>query len=38
MAAVMIGMDPHKGSHTALPLDAGEEARASSGCGRRRCR
>ena len=24
MAAVMIGIDPHKGSHTAVVLDAGE--------------
>jgi hypothetical protein len=24
MAAVMIGVDPHKGSHTALAIDAAE--------------
>ena len=25
MAAVMIGIDPHKGSHTAVAIGAGEE-------------
>ena len=25
MAAVMIGVDPHKGSHTAVAIDAAEE-------------
>ena len=25
MTAVMIGMDPHKGSHTAVAINAGEE-------------
>jgi hypothetical protein len=25
MAAVMIGVDPHKGSHTAVAISAGEE-------------
>ena len=37
MAAVMIGVDPHKGSHTAVAIDAAEEplaklrVRASAG-------
>lgn len=26
MAAVMIGVDPHKGSHTAVAIDAAEES------------
>jgi transposase len=26
MAAVMIGIDPHKGSHTAVAIGAGEES------------
>jgi len=41
MAAVMIGVDPHKGSHTAVAIDAAEEplgklrVRASAGQARR---
>ena len=33
--AVMIGVDPHKGSHTAVALDDSERASPSSACGRR---
>ena len=33
--AVMIGVDPHKGSHTAVVLDNDERPLASYGCGRR---
>jgi hypothetical protein len=38
MAAVMIGVDPHKGSHTAVVIGASEEVlgqlrvRACTGC------
>jgi hypothetical protein len=38
MAAVMIGVDPHKGSHTAVAIGAAEEplgelrVRASAAC------
>ena len=29
---VMIGVDPHKGSHTAVAVDAGEGSLAELGC------
>jgi len=43
MAAVMIGVDPHKGSHTAVAIGAAEEVlgqvrvRASASQARHRC-
>ena len=35
MMAVMIGVDPHKGSHTAVAIGAAEEPLASCGSGPR---